>query len=226
MKLSLNIIVLTLLSSTTFGQVQKTTADTFDLKFNRSQRILILRSDSTYTLRNSGCTNSQLYMGFWEKNKSQYHLTGFVKSSIDVYTELSYEKPSDSIVTFKVHDCYGNPIGGYYIYLYDQNLYPDTSSFDPRTNSKGILQIKDGKFMWFCTETDETNREDIRGSYSDLVFRRLPYNIKSVTIILCYPKNSTTLPTPDNFNYFMKEVFVRERTMLGQPDSKLKYRIR
>jgi hypothetical protein len=165
-------------------------------------------------------------MGFWEKNESQYYLTGFTKTSIEVYTELSYEKRSDSIVTFKVHDCYGNPIEGYYIYFYDQILYPDTSSFDPRTNSKGILQIKEGKFMWFYTETDETNREDIGGSYSDIVFRRLPYNVKSVSIILCYPKNSTTPPTPANFYYFKNEIFVREGTILGQPDSKLKYRIR
>jgi len=62
-----------------FGQGSKVTADTFYFSGQAfSGKRLIIRSDSTFYLREIGCTRSNITTGFWTKTKDTYSLTSLV----------------------------------------------------------------------------------------------------------------------------------------------------
>ena len=219
MKQSFTLIILLTVTLCSFGQQPKVTADTFSLSFplRFSFTSIIIRSDSTYCLRETGCTTSFLTMGFWTKQKDTFLLSGLYKSFVTAQTEtLTNENLSDSLITFQVKDCYGNPIPNYYIDFYTKDLMFDTSHLiDSRTDDKGILKHRRDKFSLYTTETDQANIEDNQGNYNDLIYRPISQDAKTIKITVSFPRKIIQEYLVDNlYKYNSRKFQLKDNQLL------------
>lgn len=148
-------------------------------------------------------------MGFWTKQKDTLLLSGLYNSSVTAQTEtLTTENLNDTLITFQVKDCYGNPIPKYYIDFYTKDLLFDTSHLtDNRTDDKGILKLSRDKFNFYTTETDEVNLQDNQGNYNDLAYRPISQNAKTITITINFPKKVIGEYLGDNFYKYKSRKF-------------------
>jgi hypothetical protein len=184
------LLTLSFLSFISFGQLPKVTADTFVYARMFSIKKIVIRSDSTYILRETGCTSSSLNMGFWTRKKDTLLLSGLFNSIVTAKTEISaFDSTDDSLIIFKVQDCYGNPLSKYHINFFAKDLSFDTSyvGYDI-TNKEGILKLPQGKFAFYNTESDESNSEDNQGYYNDIIYRPILQKAKTIIITLSFPK--------------------------------------
>ena len=230
MKQSFSLMILLLSTLLSFGQQPKVTADTFSLSLplRFSFNSIILRSDSTYCLRETGCTSTFLTMGFWTKKKDTFLLNALYNSSVTAQTEtLTNENSDDSLITFQVQDCYGNAIPKYYIDFYPNDLMFDTShTIDNRTDDKGILKLRRDKFTLFTTETDEANLEAIQGNYNDLIYRPISQNAKTITITISFPKKIIQDYLGDKFYKYKSRKFQLKDKQLLDIETGNKYVVR
>jgi hypothetical protein len=207
MKFFYSFLICTLFTHYSFGQQPKVIADTFLFATKnpfRNLKTLILRSDSTYLLREKGFEHLSLSMGFWSKKKDVFSLSGLFNSAVVAKTEKSnYYTIDDSLVTFKVVDCYGNLIPNYYFIFFDKNLFPDTSyTTNNITNELGILVVNKNKFTFYTTETDEANTDDNIGLWNDIFYRPISPNAKTIVVTLSFPKYFVK-ESIDNNNLYM-----------------------
>lgn len=227
MKQSFIFTILLFLTLSSFGQQPKVIADTFSLSqpHRFSFKSIIIRSDSTYCLRETGCTSSFLSMGFWTKQKDTFLLSGLYNSSVTAQTEtLTTENPNDTLITFQVKDCYGNPIPKYFINFYTQDLMFDTSHLaDNRTDDKGILKLRRDKFNFYTTETDEANLENNQGNYNDLTYRPISQNAKTITITISFPKKLIEDYLGDNVYKYKSRKFQLKNKQLFDIETGNKY---
>jgi hypothetical protein len=218
MKQTFIFTIILFLTLTAFGQQPKVTADTFSLTLQPrfSFKSIIIRSDSTYCLRETGCTSSLLTMGFWAKQRDTFLLSGLYNSSVTARTEtLTTENPNDTLITFQVRDCYGNPIPKYFIDFYTMDLMFDTSHLtDNRTDDKGILMLRRDKFNFYTTETDVANLDDNQGNYNDLTYRPIFQNAKKITITISFPKTLIEDNLGDNFYKYKSRKFLLKNKQL------------
>lgn len=227
MKQSFTLMILFITTLCSFGQQPKVGADTFllSIPLRFSFKSMIIRSDSTYCLRETGCTSSFLSMGFWTKEKDTLILNGLYSSSITAKTEnLTSENPNDSMITFQVQDCYGNPIPGYYIDFFTKDLMFDTSHMtDNRTDKNGILNLRRDKFSLYTTETDQANLEDMQGNYNDLIYRPISQNAKTITITISFPKKIVEDYLDNNFYKYKARKFQLKGKQLFDIETGNKY---
>ncbi len=155
-------------------------------------------------------------MGFWTKERDTFKLNGLYSSSITAKTEtLTSENIADSMITFRVEDCYGNPIPKYYIDFYTKDLMFDTSHLtDNRTDEKGLLKLRRNKFSLYTTETDEANLEDMQGNYNDRTYRPILKNAKTIIITISFPKKIIEDYLGDNFyKYKAKKFHLKDKQL-------------
>ena len=164
-------------------------------------------------------------MGFWTKEKDTFQLNGLYSSSITVKTEtLTSESSNDSLINFRVLDCYGNPIPKYYIDFYTKDLMFNTSHMtNNRTDEKGILNLRRDKFNLYTTETDEANLEDMQGNYNDLTYRLILQNAKTITITISFPKKIIEDYLGDNFYKYKARKFQLKDKQLFDIETGNKY---
>jgi hypothetical protein len=111
-----------------------------------------------------------------------------------------------------VADCYGNPLKGYDVSFYKQDLSYDTT-YD--TDINGILTIKRGQYALYSTESDEANLDYGTQSMADMPHRPIAVNAKQIDVILCYPKEQVKENILRNLLYhYQSKKFVLNKNLL------------
>ena len=157
--------------------------------------------------------SSHLYMGFWQNKSDTFLLSCLYNTDVSARTEYE-EKEIDpnTPIHFMVADCYGNPLTGYDISFYKQDLSYDTAY---HTDQNGSFYVKRGKYALYSTESDEANLDYTYQGNNDMPHRFIAANAKKIHIILGYPKELIKENILLNqFYYYQSKKFVLSNNLL------------